>query len=63
MRRLHASFPAYGWDQNKGYGTRAHCAAIQAQGLSPHHRRTFVSNVDRWGARAEKDDTVSSRTS
>jgi ribonuclease HII len=37
--------PDYGWTDNKGYGTAAHVAAIQAHGLTPHHRRTFVRNI------------------
>lgn len=41
MRRLHAEFPQYGWDINKGYPTKTHRAAIAANGLSPHHRLTF----------------------
>jgi len=42
MRRLDARYPAYGWAQNKGYGTRGHIAALAAYGPSPHHRRTFT---------------------
>ncbi|NCV55364.1 MAG: hypothetical protein EBW54_04000, partial [Betaproteobacteria bacterium] len=28
MQKLHAKYPQYGWDKNKGYGTAAHRAAI-----------------------------------
>lgn len=41
MRRLHALYPLYGWDVNKGYPTAAHRAAIAAHGPSPLHRMTF----------------------
>ena len=41
MLRLHEEYPQYGWDQNKGYGTEAHRAAIVAHGFSPYHRRSF----------------------
>ncbi len=41
MRRLAEAFPAYGWEVNKGYPTLQHRRAIEAHGLSPHHRRTF----------------------
>ena len=41
MRRLHALYPAYGWDVNKGYPTKAHRSAIAANGPSPLHRSTF----------------------
>ncbi|MDO5744594.1 MAG: ribonuclease HII [Micrococcaceae bacterium] len=33
--------PAYGWVQNKGYGTAAHRSAIAAHGASDHHRKTW----------------------
>ncbi|NPA42463.1 MAG: ribonuclease HII [Chlorobi bacterium] len=45
MRAIHRRYPQYGWDSNKGYGTRAHLAAIEAFGLSPYHRRSFRPNI------------------
>ena len=41
MDRLHARHPQYGWDQNRGYGTEDHRAALARLGPSPHHRRSF----------------------
>jgi len=41
MRSLHVIYPAYGFDANKGYGTRAHLAALRAHGATALHRRTF----------------------
>ncbi len=41
MERLAAEFPEYGWEQNKGYPTRAHRQAIARHGLTPHHRLSF----------------------
>ena len=41
MQQLHREHPAYGWDQNKGYGTLKHREAIYKYGLSPYHRRSF----------------------
>ena len=41
MNRLHAEYPWYGWDRNKGYPTREHRAAIEARGETPYHRRSF----------------------
>lgn len=41
MYELHAAFPAYGWDRNKGYGTLQHRKAIHIHGMSPHHRKSF----------------------
>lgn len=42
MRRLHAQYPAYGFDRNKGYGTPEHLAALRAHGPSPIHRKLFA---------------------
>ncbi len=42
MCALHEEFPDYGWITNMGYGTRAHCAALTALGVTPHHRRSFA---------------------
>ena len=41
MKALAAEFPAYGWQQNAGYPTASHRAAIRAHGPSPHHRMGF----------------------
>lgn len=41
MQNLHTSFPHYGWDRNKGYGTAAHRNAIEQYGLCNHHRKSF----------------------
>ena len=36
------TYPVYGFEKNKGYGTAAHIAAIKEKGLCPIHRRTFT---------------------
>ena len=41
MRRLAARYPGYAWEQNVGYGTAAHMAALDRLGITPHHRRSF----------------------
>jgi len=41
MQQLAAEFPEYGWEQNAGYPTAAHRAAIRAHGPTPHHRMGF----------------------
>jgi ribonuclease HII len=41
MRNLHSLFPHYGWQTNKGYGTREHCRAIESHGICQHHRKSF----------------------
>jgi ribonuclease HII len=42
MLQLHLEYPAYGFDQHKGYGTPAHLAALQEHGATPHHRQSFA---------------------
>ncbi|MFJ6002470.1 ribonuclease HII [Arthrobacter sp. NPDC092385] len=41
MVSLAASYPAFGWDGNKGYATHAHRAAIDATGASEYHRKSW----------------------
>lgn len=41
MCGLHADFPQFGWQQNKGYPTVAHRKAVSEHGRSMHHRRSF----------------------
>ena len=41
MRQLHTEFPHYGWNSNKGYGTKEHRDAIEKHGLCPYHRKSF----------------------
>lgn len=43
MRRLSLEYPAYHWDECKGYASPAHIKAIQEEGLSPLHRVSFCS--------------------
>ncbi len=44
MRRFHKQYPEYSWENNKGYGTAKHRAAIEEHGYSPLHRKTFISS-------------------
>jgi Ribonuclease HII len=41
MSRLAVRYPAYTWDHNVGYTTRAHVAGLVSNGITPHHRRSF----------------------
>jgi ribonuclease HII len=41
MRDYHVQWPCYGFDQNKGYGTRRHLNALEAHGPCPIHRCSF----------------------
>ena len=42
MREFDRQFPGYGFADHKGYGTRAHLAAIARLGPCPIHRRSFA---------------------
>jgi ribonuclease HII len=41
MEALAATYPQYGFEGHKGYGTAAHVEAIRQHGYCPVHRRTF----------------------
>ena len=41
MARLALRYPAYTWERNVGYTTRAHIKGLDAAGITPHHRRSF----------------------
>ena len=41
MDRYHRRFPEYGFDTNRGYGTRKHWDALELHGPSPIHRISF----------------------
>ncbi|MFM2327557.1 MAG: hypothetical protein RIR31_1759 [Bacteroidota bacterium] len=41
MQKVHAAFPHYGWNKNKGYGTALHRKAIEEYGLCKYHRKSF----------------------
>jgi len=41
MMELHAEFPVYRWDGNKGYGAPEHIDALRAVGPSPWHRHSW----------------------
>ena len=42
MIKLGAALPKYGFERHKGYGTRAHIEAIQSEGSTDYHRKTFA---------------------
>jgi ribonuclease HII len=41
MVNLHAQYPEYEWNRNKGYPTVSHRKAIEKYGITPYHRRSF----------------------
>lgn len=42
MAHLAQEFPAYGWETNAGYGTKAHQEGLAKVGICIHHRRSFA---------------------
>lgn len=46
MEELSQTYPAYGFETHKGYGTKRHYAAILEHGVTPVHRRSFLKNLD-----------------
>lgn len=45
MLDYHEKYPHYGFDSNKGYGTKAHYEGIYKYGVTPIHRKTFLKNL------------------
>ena len=41
MTSLAQECPGYGWERNMGYPTKEHLTALDALGLTSHHRRSF----------------------
>lgn len=41
MDGLDKTYPAYGWQKNKGYPTQAHRDAIRLYGVTHYHRKSF----------------------
>lgn len=42
LRQMHETFPVYGFDKHKGYGTKFHRDALKKYGVCPFHRRSFA---------------------
>ncbi|HAT68825.1 MAG: hypothetical protein A2481_04360 [Candidatus Yonathbacteria bacterium RIFOXYC2_FULL_47_9] len=47
MVALSKKHPAYGFEQHKGYGTKAHYEALEKHGLTTHHRKSFLKRLIR----------------
>lgn len=43
MIELAQKFPDYDWENNKGYLTPKHFEAIDKYGITPHHRKSFLT--------------------
>lgn len=44
MRDYDQIYPAYGFAENKGYGSQGHIEALQKYGPTPIHRKSFIRN-------------------
>jgi ribonuclease HII len=42
MRMLSVRYPSFGWEENKGYATADHLAALDRLGPTRHHRYGFI---------------------
>ena len=54
MLRLAETYPQYGLDRNKGYGTAEHIEAIRRYGPCPEHRSSFIGKFHRGEMTDEK---------
>lgn len=45
MIKLSEEYPNYGWDKNKGYGTKGHYLSIKENGITPFHRESFNLSI------------------
>ncbi|MCC6948125.1 MAG: ribonuclease HII [Bradyrhizobiaceae bacterium] len=55
MCRLGETFPDYGFERHKGYGTELHIAALSRHGPTPHHRTSFQPVVASRAVEAVED--------
>ena len=46
MDEMAKQYPEYGFDRHKGYGTKAHYAALREYGPCPIHRPSFLRSMD-----------------
>lgn len=44
MREMAQVYPGYDFENNSGYGTPKHIAALKELGATPLHRKTFIKN-------------------
>ncbi len=45
MEQYALEYPGYGFESNKGYGSKAHIAAIKELGPCPIHRMSFLGSI------------------
>ena len=52
------TWPGYGWDTNRGYGTPEHYRGLEALGVTPLHRRSFAPVREIMARNAQPDVIV-----
>ena len=45
VKEIATEHPEYGWEKNKGYGTKQHRDAIKEHGVTSYHRMSFLKNL------------------
>jgi len=45
MKAYSLKYPGYGFENNKGYGTKEHYEGISKNGITPIHRKTFLKGL------------------
>lgn len=45
MKNLHLQHPKYNWGSNKGYGSKEHILKIVENGVTEHHRKSFLKKI------------------
>lgn len=46
MKKLAEKYPEYGFERNKGYGTKEHIEALKKFGITKNHRRSFLKFLE-----------------
>lgn len=45
MVKIHEKYPSYNWKSNKGYGSKEHINVIKEEGITYHHRKSFLKKI------------------
>ena len=45
MREYDKQYPEYGFEKHKGYGTKNHVEALKMYGMTPIHRKSFLTKI------------------
>ncbi len=45
MTNISSKYPGYGWEKNKGYGTKSHQKALKNLGFTRLHRKSFLTRI------------------